>query len=272
MDGENQSYNIKLDVFEGPFDLLLTLLEKNKIDIADINICAIADQYIEILQENFNMEIASEFLVMASWLLRLKSKRLLPQEEKEEEEISEEELIRRLNEYKKYKDITPQITEMYSMWSKAYYKMPEKINFPKRYLPITIDPDNLANCYSDLAKRYEDKHNDNREKMDDILKTEKVSLRAKMRQVVSHIVKRVKTTFSSIFTKKESKAEVVTGFLAVLELNKRKKILTHQEENFGEITITPGSDIETEDDFLNMDDTSDFESDEEDSIWSQLQK
>ena len=191
MDIENESYKIKLDVFEGPFDLLLTLLEKNKIDIVDINICAIADQYLEILKDNFDMDIASEFLVMASILLRLKSKRLLPQEEKEEEEISEEELIRRLEEYKKYKDITPRITEMYSHWTKAHYKMPEKINFTKRYLPIAIDVDKLADCYSNIQIRFQDKHNDNKEKMDDILKTEKVSLRAKMHQVVSHIVKKI---------------------------------------------------------------------------------
>ena len=271
MDIENESYKIKLDVFEGPFDLLLTLLEKNKLDIVDINICAIADQYLEILKDNFDMDIASEFLVMASILLRLKSKRLLPQEEKEEEEISEEELIRRLEEYKKYKDITPKITEMYDFWSKAHYKMPEKIHFPKRYMPIAIDADKLALCYTDVKNRYDDKQNDNKEKMDDILKTEKVSLRAKMRQVVNHIVRKVKTTFSSIFTKKESKAEVVTGFLAVLELDKRKKITVRQEENFGEITITPGSDIDTEDDYLNMEEAADFEDDGEEELWNQLQ-
>ena len=77
--------DIKLDIFEGPFDLLLTLLERNKLDIADISVSLIADQYMEVLHHNFDMEIASEFLVMASTLLHLKSRRLLPKEEKVEE-------------------------------------------------------------------------------------------------------------------------------------------------------------------------------------------
>ena len=76
--------DIKLDIFEGPFDLLLTLLERNKLDIADVSVSLIADQYMEILHNNFDMEIASEFLVMASTLLHLKSRRLLPKEEKAE--------------------------------------------------------------------------------------------------------------------------------------------------------------------------------------------
>ena len=103
--------DIRLDVFEGPFDLLLSLLERNKLNIADISISLIADQYIEVLKNNFDMEIASEFLVMASTLLHLKSRRLLPQKEKEAEEISEEELIRRLSEYKRYKELAPAVSE-----------------------------------------------------------------------------------------------------------------------------------------------------------------
>ena len=94
---QKSEINIKLDVFEGPFDLLLTLLERNKLEITDIRISLIADQYLDVLKEHFNMEMASEFLVMASWLMHLKSKRLLPKQEKEEEEeITEEELARRL--------------------------------------------------------------------------------------------------------------------------------------------------------------------------------
>ena len=144
-------------------------------------------------------------------------------------------------------------------------------NLYKRELIQDIDVDKLADCYSNIQIRFQDKHNDNKEKMDDILKTEKVSLRAKMHQVVGHIVKKIKTTFSSIFSKKESKAEIVTGFLAVLELDKRKKILIQQEENFGEITITPGSDIDTEDDYLNMEEAGDFENDGEEELWNQSQ-
>lgn len=240
---------IKLDVFEGPFDLLLTLLERNKLEITDIKISIIADQYLDVLKQNFDMETASEFLVTASWLLHLKSKKLLPRPEKEaEEEITEEELIRRLTRYKLYKDITPEITEKYLYWSKSYYKMPEPLEFPTRYVPPEIKQDEFALCYNEVKTRYELRQNDNREKMERILKVEKVSLKDKMKQVVSNVIRRVKAKFSEIFAPaRSSRAEIVTGFLAVLELTRRKRIRTEQNENFGEILITAGEEISNKD-------------------------
>ena len=236
--------NIRLDVFEGPFDLLLALLERNKLEITDIKISLIADQYLDVLRQNFDMEIASEFLVTASWLLHLKSKKLLPKPEKEEEEITEEELIRRLTQYKKYKDVTPEITERYLYWSKSHYKMPEPLNYPKKYAPPEIDKAELAFYYNDVRTRYLLRQNDNREKMERILKVEKVSLKDKMKQVVANVIRRTKAKFSELFSpKKNSKAEIVTGFLALLELTRRKRVKAEQKENFGEILITPGEDI-----------------------------
>ena len=104
---ETKKYALKLENFEGPLDLLCTLIEKNKMNIYDIKLDEITDQYVEFLKKakELNLEVASEFLVMASTLLFIKSKRLLPGKE-EKEEISEDELIRRIVEYKKYKDIT----------------------------------------------------------------------------------------------------------------------------------------------------------------------
>ena len=236
--------NIRLDVFEGPFDLLLALLERNKLEITDIKISLIADQYLDVLSQNFDMEIASEFLVTASWLLHLKSKKLLPKPEKEEEEITEEELIRRLTQYKKYKDVTPEITERYLYWSKSHYKMPEPLNYPKKYDPPEIDKAEFAFCYNDVRTRYLLRQNDNREKMERILKVEKVSLKDKMKQVVANVIRRTKAKFSELFSpKKSSRAEIVTGFLALLELTRRKRVKAEQKENFGEIFITPGEDI-----------------------------
>ena len=231
--------NIRLDVFEGPFDLLLALLERNKLEITDIKISLIADQYIDVLSQNF------DFLVMASWLLHLKSKKLLPKPEKEEEEITEEELIRRLTQYKKYKDVTPEITERYLYWSKSHYKMPEPLEYPKKYEPPVIDKNEFAACFAEVRTRYNIRQNDNREKMERILKVEKVSLKDKMKQVVASVIKRAKTKFSELFSSdKSSKAEIVTGFLALLELTRRKRVKAEQKENFGEIVILPGEEIE----------------------------
>src|SRR5574344_430751 len=104
---ESKQFLIKIDNFEGPLDLLCYLIEKNKMDIYKVNLNEITEQYVEYLNnmEKINLEIASEFIVMASTLLYLKSKNLLPNQENEEEEITEEELIRRIIEYKKFKEI-----------------------------------------------------------------------------------------------------------------------------------------------------------------------
>ena len=106
---ETNKYNIKIENFEGPLDLLCHLIDKNKMDICDVKISEITDQYISYLNEmeSMNLEIASEFLIMASTLLYLKSKSLLPKtNEQDEKELTEEELLRRIIEYKKYKEIT----------------------------------------------------------------------------------------------------------------------------------------------------------------------
>ncbi len=247
--GVRRVVNIKLDVFEGPFDLLLALLEKNKLDVTDIQISIIADQYIDVLNADFDMEIASEFLVMASWLLHLKSKKILPKEEKDEdEEITEEELVRRLTLYKKYRDATPEITEKYDYWSRSYYKMPEALQYPKLYQPADIDIDDIVSVYRDVNERYKLRHNDNRENMERILKVEKVSIKDKMKQVVSNVLRKAKTCFSEMFSAaKNSRAEIVTGFLALLELERRKRVRVRQTENFGEILVLPGEDIENDD-------------------------
>ena len=131
---ETKKYAIKIDNFEGPIDLLCHLIDKNKMNIYDINLSEITDQYINYLkeQEKLNLEIASEFLVMASTLLYLKSKNLLPKQEDEEEEITEEELIRRIIEYKKFKEISKTLKNNYNVYSNRYYKSQEQIELPKQ--------------------------------------------------------------------------------------------------------------------------------------------
>ncbi len=253
MDNGNQELytsalaDIRLDVFEGPFDLLLSLLERNKLNIADVSVSLIADQYLEVLRNNFDMDIASEFLVMASTLLHLKSRRLLPQKEKVAEEISEEELIRRLEEYKKYKGLAPGLGERLETYSGSYYKMPENLRFPKIYLPLELDPALLARINAELDQRLKEKTNDNTAKMERILRVEKVSIKDKMKQIIRRIVRFAKSRFSEIFTRESSRTEKVTGFLAMLELDKNKHVKVRQEELFGEIYIEPGEEFEKSD-------------------------
>ena len=134
-------YAIKLENFEGPLDLLYMLIEKNKMDIYDIKIDEITDQYLEYIKkmEQENLEVQSEFLVMASTLVYIKSKKLLPNKEEESEEITEEELIRRIIEYKKYKDITKKLSENFDEFSNRFYKPAEEIELPKKELDTNYE-------------------------------------------------------------------------------------------------------------------------------------
>ena len=119
---ETKKYNIVIDNFEGPLDLLCHLIEVNKMDIYDVNINEITDQYIEFINkmEAMDLEITSEFLLMASNLLYLKSKKLLPRQEEPEEMLTEEELIQRIVEYKKYKESTSGLRALYEENKKEY--------------------------------------------------------------------------------------------------------------------------------------------------------
>ena len=152
---ETKRYAIKINNFEGPLDLLCHLIDKNKMNIHDINLSEITDQYIEYLkqQEKLNLEITSEFLVMASTLLFIKSKKLLPQQEDEEEEITEEELIRRIIEYKKFKEISKVFKENYMKYSKRIYKEQEEIKLPKRKLEKEFNNELIPDIYKVIIEK-----------------------------------------------------------------------------------------------------------------------
>ena len=148
---ETNKYNIKLQNFEGPLDLLCHLIDVNKMDIYDVNLNEITDQYIEYLKkmEEMDLEITSEFLLMASNLLYIKSKKLLPRVEDEEEMISEEELIQRIIEYKQYKEITKTFAQMYAENNKRIFRKPESIELPKQELEVNYNVDDIINMYKE---------------------------------------------------------------------------------------------------------------------------
>ena len=159
---ETRKYSIKINNFEGPLDLLCHLIDKNKMDIYDINISEITDQYIKYIEqmEKMNLEITSEFLVMSSTLLYLKSKHLLPKQQEDEEEITEEELIRRIIEYKKYKEITKKLKENFLQYSKRFYKLPEEIELPKQKIEKDYDSTIIPKIYKELLQRNTEKINE----------------------------------------------------------------------------------------------------------------
>lgn len=237
---ETQKYAIKIDNFEGPLDLLCHLIDKNKMNIYDINLSEITDQYIEFLkeQEKLNLEIASEFVVMASTLLFLKSKNLLPKQEEEEEEITEEELIRRIIEYKKFKEISKVLREKYIIFSNRYYGFEEKIDLPKQKLEKKYDEAIIPEIYENLVEKNNEKINQNAKNIEKIAITDNYTVASKVREMFRILIKQKRFVFNKLFSiKKHNKQEVVTAFSGLLELSRRSKVETIQEELFGDITV-----------------------------------
>ena len=226
--------------FEGPLDLLCHLIDKNKMDIYDINISEIADQYIDYINqmEKMNLDITSEFLVMSSTLLYLKSKHLLPKVENEEEEITEEELIRRIIEYKKYKEITKKLKEAFLVNSNRLFKMPEEIELPKQKIQKDYTPNIIPEVYQKLLQTNAEKINENAANIEKIAITETFSVGDKVKDMYRALIKYKKFTFNKLFTlKKHSKNEVVTAFTGLLEMSRRNKVVTEQDELFGDIEV-----------------------------------
>ncbi len=237
---ETKKYAIKIDNFEGPLDLLCHLIDINKMSIYDINLSQITDQYIDYLkeQEKLNLEVASEFLLMASTLLYIKSKNLLPKQEEEEEELTEEELIRRIIEYKKFKEISKVLKENYTEFSKRYFKQQEEIKLPKQMLEKEYDKNIIPDVYKNLIERTSVKLNKNAKNIEKIAITDNYTVASKVKEMFKVLVKQKKFIFNKLFSlKQHNKQEVVTAFSGLLELSRRNKVETIQEKLFGDITV-----------------------------------
>ena len=237
---ETKKYSIKTQNFEGPLDLLCHLIDKNKMDIYDINLSEITDQYIDYIKqmEEMNLDVTSEFLVMSSTLLYLKSKHLLPKAQEDEEEITEEELIRRIIEYKKYKEITKKLKENFLIYSKRFFKMQEEIKLPKQVIEEEYTPNMIPEIYKGLLQKNTDKINENASNIEKIAITETYSVGNTVKEMYRALVKFKKFTFNKLFSvKKRSKTEVVTAFSGLLEMSRRNKVVTEQEELFGDIEV-----------------------------------
>ena len=188
--------------------------------------------------EKMNLDVTSEFLVMASTLLYLKSKHLLPKTQDDEEEISEEELIRRIIEYKKYKEITKKLKENYLEYSKRYFKMQEEIELPKQKIGTDFDKNIIPTLYRNLIEKNKDKINENASNIEKIAIVETYSVGNTVKEMYRALIKYKKFTFNKLFSpKKRNKKEVVTAFSGLLEMSRRNKVITEQEELFGDIEV-----------------------------------
>ena len=237
---ETNRYAIKIENFQGPLDLLLSLIEKNKMDIYDIKLDEITDQYLEYINkaQELNLDLASEFLSLASTLLYIKSRKLLPGKNEEEEEISEEELIRRIIEYKKYKDITIKLRQNFEENSKRFYKVQETITLPKQKLEEKYEENIIPDLYEKLWLKNKEKVNENAKNIEKIAITETVRVLSKVKQMYRELIKNKQFVFNKLFSiKRVSNQEVVTAFSGLLELSRREKVQTEQDRLFGDINV-----------------------------------
>ena len=230
-------YAVKIDAFEGPLDLLLHLIKESKVDIWDIKIVDITDQYLDYIKtmENLNLNIASEYLVMASELIEMKSKMLLPryQEESEEEEIDpREQLINRLIEYQKYKDMTKNFKELEEVRHEFYTKAPESL---KGY----VDDDTVISSdvtLDDLMSAFEKFLQ--RKKLEKPLSTtvtkKEITVEERRISIRNILKEKKKVDFFELF-EEITKEYVVVTFLAVLEMAKKQELSIYQENNFDNI-------------------------------------
>ena len=241
---ETTKYAIKLDNFEGPLDLLCHLVDKNKMDINQIKISEITDQYIDYINkmQELNLDVTSEFILMASTLLFIKSKSLLPKQVEDEAELTEEELVHRIIEYKKYKEISKKLKELYQVYSKRFYKVPDKIELPARKLEQNYSKDLIEQSYKNLLEKNKSKINKNAINIEKIAITETVTVTSKVKDIFKELIKKPRFIFSKLCSaKKYTRLETVTAFSGILELTRRNKIKAQQERNFGDIIVEKAS-------------------------------
>jgi segregation and condensation protein A len=232
-------YKVQFEVFEGPLDLLLYLVRKEEVDIYQINLTKIATSFIEYVEvmRQLDLDIAGEFLVMASTLMYIKSRELLPvdqQVEVEGEEDGEDprwELIRQLVEYRKFKDVAVKLQEREVAQEGTFPRLPVKPDFEAPAPKTQLSLFDLINAVNVILKRFAQQ--DTRDIFED-----KWTVSEKIELLITAIRARPSLRFSELFESATSRTEVVVTFLAMLELIRLKQIIITQPEAFSEIEIS----------------------------------
>lgn len=234
----NMEYKVKIDEFEGPLDLLLHLIKESKVEIWDVKIEEIVEQYLDYIHamKEMNLDVASSYLVMASELIELKSKLLLPnnkKEESEEEEIDPREaLINRLVEYQKYKDLTKEFKELETKRKDIHTKLPESL---KEYqeegtiINSDLSLDDLMEAFRKLLERKE---------LDKPLKTnvttKEISVEERRKSIKNILKTKKRVDFFELF-EEITREYIVVTFLTILEMAKKRELIIKQENNFDNI-------------------------------------
>lgn len=229
----------KLSCFEGPLDLLLHLISKAKVDITEVFVSEVTEQYLEIVgsAEDIDMDSASEFLQMAATLLLIKSRAIIPSE-REQEALEEDKrsIVERLTEYRIFKEVGEHLAGLQASESGVFYKLPEDIPPFEDYKPIFVNANvqALSKAYMRALRRLEKKKSDAPPTVQIV--SDSFSLR-RQTQLILTALDRSDTTFDALLSAEPTHEEISVTFLALLELLHLGTILLHQEDIFGEIII-----------------------------------
>jgi len=233
------SYKVNLPVFEGPLDLLLYLIKKEEIDIYDIPIAKITEQYLEYLEimKGLDLNIAGEFLVMAATLMHIKSRMLLPQEKIEEEVVEEDpraELVRRLLEYKKFKEAAGALAELKKNRSEIFYRMGDDEDMDNMVLSEDASFEasifDLITAFAKVVKSV------SKEEFHKVIHDE-FTVSQKIHDIFHMLVERPVIYLIELLSKAKNKLEAITVFLALLELIRLNEVIIKQKKEFGDIEI-----------------------------------
>lgn len=236
-------YKVSIEAFEGPLDLLLNLIDKNEIDIYDIPIHEVTDQFIDYIQRmhEIDIELASEFIIMASILLEIKSKMLLPTEKIVQDGMDVDidprtELVRKLEEYKLFKELSETLSKMQESHLKSFYKMQEDISIYRD--PIDelkdIDLDKLSMTFEHIIKRIETQKV--AEESVKLIRHPEIKQEICENNIIQVLSNKKKTTFSELLVV-PTKSYAIAYFLAILELLKKKFIVAYQSSDCEDIII-----------------------------------
>ena len=236
----DDAYKVKLEIFEGPLDLLLYLIKKDEVDIYDISIERITRQYLDYVQafKMLNLDLASEFMLMAATLMYIKSRMLLPKnvqppEDEEDEEDPRWELIRQLIEYKKFKDAAGFLSIKELEQSQFFAAHPEPAKRPTTEQPQEIEVSifDLIRAFRKVLKRFEDENTFGE------IHDERFTVGDKIDFLLQSIVEGDSLPFEDLFADAASKSEVIVTFLALLELMKMNQFMVRQPDLLGEIIV-----------------------------------
>ena len=235
-------YHVRIENFEGPLDLLLHLIKKNELNIYDIPIAMIAQQYLEYLEamKELNLNVAGDFLVMAATLLQIKSKMLLPVDEAAQDDEDgpdpREELVRRLLEYKTYKEAARQLDDQEKLWREVFSRDPGFVSEPIEPAVEELSLDNISLFdLVDALKEVLDRNPGS--KLIEIV-PDNLTVRERMNVILEMLEGKDSVSFVGLFEPSSHRLVIIVTFLALLELMKLRVARVFQTETFGPILVS----------------------------------